>query len=130
VTFLLEKEKAKRPEITMLRHGLVIFDMLEVDQIKSTRFNQELRRLDLPDAKWIRYRGPSGMELAHPLEMHEQSFLLEKVGIKSTRIRPPGEKQGRGYKRVALEDALRQHGPAVPDGPSPARRHLRLIGPD
>jgi hypothetical protein len=74
VTFLLEKEKAERPEITMLRHGLVIFDMLEVDQIKSTRFNQELRRLDLSDAKWIRYRGPRGMELAHPLEMHEQSF--------------------------------------------------------
>ena len=80
LVFLLEKEKAERPEIAMLRHGLAIFDALELDQIKSTRFNQELKRLDLPDARWTRYRGPSGIEYAHPLEMHEQAFLLGQVG--------------------------------------------------
>src|SRR6266516_1160986 len=57
ITFLLEKARAERPEIVMVRHGLVIFDTLELDQIRSTRFNQELKRLDLPDARWTRYRG-------------------------------------------------------------------------
>ena len=53
LVFLLEKEKAERPEITMLSHGLAIFDALqpELDQIESTGFNRELKRLDLPDAK-------------------------------------------------------------------------------
>jgi hypothetical protein len=61
VTFLLAKEKAERPQITMLRHGLAIFDALELDQIGSTRFNQELKRHDAPDARWTRYRGPHSL---------------------------------------------------------------------
>ena len=50
--FLLEKEKAERPQITMIRHGLVIFETLELDIIGSRQFNKELRQLDLPDARW------------------------------------------------------------------------------
>ena len=128
LVFLLEKEKAERPEIAMLRHGLAIFDALELDQIKSTRFNQELKRLDLPDARWTRYRGPSGIEYAHPLEMHEQAFLLGQVGIESTRCRPPAGRQFRGYKRVQFEEAWAKHGSAAPDDAGPARGRQPLIG--
>jgi hypothetical protein len=85
---LLEQAKAESPKITILRHGLEIFDRLEVNMIGSIRFNQEIKRLDLPDARWTRYRGPSGMDLAHPFEMNEQAALLKNVGIKSTKIRP------------------------------------------
>ena len=108
--FLLEKEKVERPQITIIRHGLAIFDALqpELDQIKSTRFNQELKRLDLPDAKWTRYRGPSGTEYAHPLEMHEQAALLDKVGIKSTQCRPPVGKQFRGYEARPVRGGVGQ----------------------
>src|SRR5262249_21061181 len=79
--FQLKKEKAERPEIMMIQHGLAIFDALGVNVIRTTRFNRELKQLDLPDAKWTRYRGPSGTEHAHPLEMHEQAALGKKVGI-------------------------------------------------
>jgi Protein of unknown function (DUF3631) len=126
--FLLEKEKAERPQIIMLGHGLAIFDALNLDQIRSTRFNQELKRLDLSDAKWTRYRGPSGTEYAHPIEMYEQASLLGKVGIVSSRIRPPGEKQCHGYKRAQFEEALAKYSSAAPDEADPARGRLRLIG--
>jgi len=129
VTFLLEKEKAERPQITMVRHGLVIFEALGLEQIGSVRFNKELRRLDLPDAKWIRYRGPSGVEYAHPLELYEQAALGEKVGIYSTRVRPPGEKQCRGYKLAQFEEARRKYGVAEPDETAVGRARLRLVPP-
>src|SRR5215469_8991592 len=115
---LLAKEKAERPQITMLRHGLAIFDALELDQIGSTRFNQELKRHDALDARWTRYRGPSGTDYAHPIVMHEQAQLLEKVGIRSVKIRPPGAK---------LQDAWRKHGTPVPGEAGAARGRLRLI---
>jgi Protein of unknown function (DUF3631) len=126
VAFLHEKKKAEHPKITILRHGLVIFDRLGVDVIGSIRFNEELKRLDLPDAKWKHYRGPSGLGLGHPLEMYEQAQLLKMVDIVSDRVRPPGEKQCHGYKRVWFEQALRKHGPTAPNEPS----RLRLITSD
>jgi Protein of unknown function (DUF3631) len=129
LTFLLEKEKSVRPQITMVRHGLMIFDTLEPDQIGSVRFNRELKRLDLPDANWTRYRGPSGNDYAHPITMAEQSALLEKVGIHSTRVRPPGEKQCRGYKLAQFQEAQRKYGVVVPDDVEPGRARLRLITP-
>jgi len=132
ITFLLAKEQAERPEIVMVRHGLVIFDALEIDPIRSTRFNQELKRLDLPDARWTRYRGPSGTDYAHPIEMHEQAQLLERVGIKSERCRPPGEgrrgRQFRGYTRAQFEEAHRKY--CTPGGAGPGAPRLRLVTPD
>lgn len=124
VLFLLEKEKAERPQITMIRHGLVIFETLDLDQIGSVQFNKELRQLDLPDAKWTRYRGPSGTDYAHPLELHEQSALLKKVGIQAMPLWPPGKRQRgggfRGYKLAQFEAA---------SDAEPKRGHLRLITP-
>ena len=129
VTVLLEKEKAERPEITMIRHGLVIFETLELDQISSIRFNKELCQLDLPDATWTRYRGPSGTDYAHSLELHEQSTLLRKVGIHSMPLWPPGKRQPgggfRGYKRAQFEEAWRKFASDA----EPKRGHLRLITP-
>jgi hypothetical protein len=129
MTFLLAKEKSERPEITMVRHGLVIFEALGLDQIGSVRFNRELKRLDLPDAKWTRYRGPSGGEYAHLLEMHEQSALLGKVDIHSTQIRPPGEEQCRGYKLAQFQEAQRKYGVVAPDETEVGRARLRLVKP-
>jgi hypothetical protein len=127
---LFRQEQAERPEIVILRHGLLIFDALGKKQVRSTRFNRELKRLDVPDAKWTRYRGPSGMSLAHPLEMYEQAALLKKVAIESTRCeytsrRTGRRRQYRGYKLAHFEEALREHG--APAGPTPAQ-HLRLVG--
>jgi hypothetical protein len=129
MVFLLEKEKAERPQITMLRHGLAIFDALEpeLDQIKSTLFNQELKRLDVPDARWTRYCGPGGTDYAHPLEMHEQASLLAKVDIESTRCRSARGQQFRGYKRAQFEEAWRKHGAAARGEAESGRGRLRLI---
>jgi hypothetical protein len=124
VTFLLEKERSERPEIAMIRHGRALFEALGVDEIGSVRFNKELRRLDLPDARWTRFRGPSGIDYAHPIEMHEQAALLVKVGIESRQLWPPGKRERggkfRGYVRAQFEEAWRKHGAGSP-GP---RLHL------
>jgi hypothetical protein len=107
LTLYFEGEKARQPKIALLRHGVEIFNALELHMIASVRFNMELRKLDLPDARWGRFRGVNGGELAHPIQLFEQATLLELVGIKATRIRPPGERQCRGYKRGQFEEALR-----------------------
>ena len=106
ILFVLEKEQAERPHITIVRHGLAIFDALGVDQIGSVHYNAELKRLDLPDAKWSRYRGASGVDYAHPIAMHEQAGLLQKAGIESVRLRF-SDGQRRGYGRAQFEEALR-----------------------
>jgi hypothetical protein len=129
VMYFMTKDKAERPQLTMVRHGLVIFEALEVDHIRATHFNRELKRLDLPDARWTRYCGPSGIDYAHPIEMHEQAALGLKVGIQSVRIRPPGGKQYRGYKLEQFEEAQRKYGVAVPDETEVGRARLRLVKP-
>jgi hypothetical protein len=110
IVFLLEKAKTERPQIVFIRHGLAIFDMLEISAIKGTRFHQELKRLDLPDARWTRYRGPSGMDVAHPITPDERAKLAAMVGIVSKKVNPPGSKQFRGYTRAQFEEADRIYG--------------------
>src|SRR5262249_32219437 len=127
VVFLSEREKAERPHVTIVRHGLAIFEALELDQISSVRFNKELRRLDLPDAKWTHYRGPKGADYPHPLEIHQQAGLLVKVDVHSVRIRPPGGERCRGYKVAQFREAWRKHGTPTPGEAKPARGRLRLI---
>ena len=89
LTFLFEKEKTERSELLILHHVLVIIDTLELDPIPSRVVNRELRRLDLPEAKWYRYRGPGGGEYAHPLTLDEQATLLRKSKVEAERLRPP-----------------------------------------
>jgi Protein of unknown function (DUF3631) len=135
LTFYLEKEKAERPEIVMIRHGLVIFDTGsdELGQIDTHDFNREIKRLDLPDAMWMRYRGASGTDYARPIEMREQGRLLAKVGIRSVTCWPPGKRQPgtsfRGYKRAQFEEAWRKYGAEPPDGTEPGRPRPRLVAP-
>jgi hypothetical protein len=125
VAFLLEKEKAERPQILILRHALVIIDTLELDPVPSRVVNRELLRLDLPEARWNRYRGPGGGEYAHPLTLDEQATLLGKSGIESKGLRPPkGGKQFRGYRREWIVEALRKRGTAAAGA-----LRLRLITP-
>jgi hypothetical protein len=125
--FLFEREQAERPEIVLIRHGLAIFDQLEIDAIRATRFHQELKRLDQPDARWTRYRGPSGMETAHPITPGERVTLAEMVGIMVKKCKPPNEKQFRGYTYAQFEEAHRIH--CAPGGAGPAAPRLRLITP-
>jgi hypothetical protein len=131
LAFLLEREKAERPQIIMVRHGLAILDAFG-DPIGSVRFNKELRRLDLPDARWTRYRGPSGTDYAHPIEMYEQAALLEKVGIKSETCWPTGKRERggsfKGYRRVQFEEAFRKH--CAPSDAGPGAPHLHLVTSD
>jgi Protein of unknown function (DUF3631) len=122
IAFLLEKEKAERPEILILRHTLVIIDTLGLDPIPSRVVNQELRRLDLPEARWNRYRGPGGGEYAHPLMLNEQAALMRESGVESKLIRPPRGKPFRGYWREWIVEALQERGTTAPP-------HLRLITP-
>jgi hypothetical protein len=63
----------------------------------------------------------------HPLTMNEQAGLLAKVGIRSVKIRPPGARQGRGYKLAQFQDAWRKHGTPAPGEAEAARGRLRLI---
>jgi hypothetical protein len=122
--FLFEKERAERLKVVVLRHGLVIFDMLELDRIPSIRMNKELRRLDLADANWNRYRGAGGSEYVHPLTIGEQAKLLKESGVEARVMKPAGGgKAFRGYERSWFVEALRRHEPAA------AAPHLRLITP-
>ena len=124
ILFLIEKARTEQPKIRMIRHGLAIFDALGIKQIRSTQFNKELKRLDLPDADWTRYRDLSGLDKAHPLTMNEQVKLLGMVGIAAKKCTPPGEKQFRGYTLAQFEEADRVYcasGAAAP--------RLRLITP-
>ena len=132
VTFLLEKERVEHPHLVMIRHGLLIFDALGLEQMRSVRFNKELLRLDLPDARWSRYCGASGADYAHPLLMNEQAALLKRVGIVSEVCWPSGGRRPgtsfRGYKRAAFEEARRKFNVATPDEAEIRRGRLRLIG--
>jgi hypothetical protein len=128
-TVLLEQERAERPQIVLIRHGLLIFEIYELDQIGSVQFNKELLRLDLPDARWTQYRGASGTDYMHPLRMDEQATLLGKVGIRSMRIRPPGKRQCFGYKLAQFQEAQHKHGVAAPQESELRRERLRLVGP-
>jgi len=133
VTALLEKERIERPQTIIIRHGLLIFDVYELEQISSVRFNKELRRLDLPDARWTQYRGASGADYLHPLRMNEQAELLRQVGIASEVCWPSGRRQPgtsfRGYKRAAFEEARRKYDVAAPEEVELRRERLRLVGP-
>jgi hypothetical protein len=110
IRVLFDKAQAERPQVTIVRHGLAIFDGLGIDQIESVLFNHELKRLPIPDAKWTRYRGASGIDYAHPLTIGEQASLLARVNIQSVRIRLANGRQRRGYHRVQFVEALRNSG--------------------
>jgi hypothetical protein len=123
VMLLYEKEMAERPKITILRHGLAICDALGLDRIPSEQLDRELKKLA---AMWNRYRGPSGTDLAHPIEPYERAALLRSVDVDIGQGRTPEGRNLRGYKRAQFEEALRRH---APGGTGSERAYPRLITP-
>ena len=51
IMVMFEAEKVAKPQYIIVRHGIVIFEALGIELIGSVRFNVELKRLDLPDAR-------------------------------------------------------------------------------
>jgi Protein of unknown function (DUF3631) len=130
VAVLFEQQQAKNLEIVILRHGLAIFEMLDVERVKTTEFDKELHRLDLPGANWRRYCGPGGDELEHLITPTERADLLRESGIETKNMRPVGGgKTFRGLERSWFEAALRERESAAPDDAGPERGRLRLITP-
>src|SRR5262249_47139697 len=128
---LLEQQRAEDPVLVILRHGVIIGETLEVDRIKSTQLNTELRKLDLSDWDWNRYQGLGGSDPPHPLTIGEQAELLRgEDGFPGIVSRPmrlrPGGKQFRGYEFSWFSAALREYEAKHEHEPSPTAPHLRL----
>src|SRR5262249_36408174 len=77
-----DREKAEQPHLLIVKHGLAIFDAAGLDKasdvISTVQFNRELRLLDLPNARWSRYRGAGGMAFPHPITVPEQAALFRR----------------------------------------------------
>ena len=117
VVALMNEMSEERPEVLIVRHGLLLFDQLETEWIEVGRFNKELHRLSAPEFDWNRYSGTSGLNLdRRPISISEQGRLLGAVGIKSHSMWPPGVKfsqRQRGscrrvYRRAEFEAASRR----------------------
>jgi hypothetical protein len=132
IRVLYLRERAERPEIIIIRHGLAIFERLGVEQIEYKQFNSELKRLDLPDARWTRFRGVAGFDPGHPIEFNEQGKLCQKVEIETKQLWTPGPradaKKFRGYTLGQFQEAWRVYGAVSPRGGQPAAP-LHLVPP-
>jgi hypothetical protein len=115
-----DREKAEQPHYLIVKHGLAVFDAAGLerasDVMSTVRMNRELRLLDLPDARWSRYRGAGGMAYPHPLTVPEQAALFRRKPNKVVSFshwpagkRRPGMSSTKVYRRGDLEAALRRH---------------------
>ena len=115
-----DREKAEQPHFLIVKHGLAIFDAAGLDQasdvMSTVLMNRELRLLDLPDARWSRYRGAGGMAYPHPMTVPEQAALFRRKPNKIASFshwpkgkRLPGMSSTKVYRRGDLEAALRRH---------------------
>jgi Protein of unknown function (DUF3631) len=114
-----DREKAEQPHYLIVKHGLAIFDAAGLDQatdvMSTVQFNRELRLLDLPDARWSRYRGAGGMAYPHPITVPEQAALLRrKPNAVTSKSHWPVGKRVPGmslkvYRRGDFEVARRKH---------------------
>ena len=133
VTALLEKERAERPQIILIRHGLLIFEIYELDQIGSVRFNKELLRLDLPDARWTQYRGASGDGLSAPAPHGRAGRAAAGRSAFAPRACwPPGHDRGNAFAATSaphFEEARRKYDVAAPEEAELRRERLRLVRP-
>jgi hypothetical protein len=132
-----DREKAEQPHLLIVKHGLAIFDAAGLDQAKdvisTVQFNRELRLLDLPDARWSRYRGAGGMAYPHSITVSEQAALLRKKPNKIASFnqwplgkkRVPGVSSSKVYRRGDFEAAWRKHEAAKERGGP----QLRLVTP-
>jgi hypothetical protein len=131
-----DREKAEQPHFLIVKHGLTIFDAAGLerasDVMSTVQFNRELRLLDLPDARWSRYRGAGGMAYPHPITVPEQAALFRRKPNKVSSFsqwpvgkRVAGMSSIKVYRRGDLEAAMRKHEAAG----ERAGPRLRLITP-
>jgi hypothetical protein len=131
-----DREKAEQPHFLIVKHGIAIFDAAGLDRagdvMSTVQFNRELRLLDLPDARWSRYRGAGGMAYPHPITVPEQAALLRRKPNKVASFsqwpagkRRPGASSIKVYRRGDFEAALRKHEAAQ----ERAGPRLRLVNP-
>jgi hypothetical protein len=106
--------EAEQPHRLIIKHGLAIFDAAGLgrasDVMSTILFNRELRRLDLPDARWSRYRGAGGMAYPHPITVPEQAALLRRKpnAVTSKSHWPPGKRvPGTSSSKVYCRGDLR-----------------------
>src|SRR6516164_2744220 len=134
-----DREKAEQPHYLIVKHGLAIFDAAGLerasDVMSTVLFNRELRLLDLPDARWSRYRGAGGMAYPHPITVPEQAALGRRKPNKIVSFsqwpagkRRPGTSSIKVYRRGDFEAALRRH-EAAQERAGP-RLHLVKPAPD
>jgi len=134
-----DREKAEQPHYLIVKHGLAIVDAAGLerasDVMSTVLFNRELRLLDLPDARWSRYRGAGGMAYPHPITVSEQAALLRRKPNKVVSFsqwpagkRRPGTSSIKVYRRGDFEAALRRH-EAAQERAGP-RLHLVKPAPD
>ena len=100
--------------------------------MSTVQFNRELRLLDLPDARWSRYRGAGGMAYPHPITVSEQAALFRRKPKKVASFsqwpagkRTPGMSSIKVYRRGDLEASMRKHEAAG----ERAGPQLRLVTP-
>src|SRR6516164_1974212 len=115
-----DREKAEQPHFLFVKHGIAIFDAAGLnranDVMSTVQFNRELRLLDLPDARWSRYRGAGGMAYPHSITVPEQAALGRRKPNKIASFshwpagkRRPGASSIKVYRRGDFEAALRRH---------------------
>ena len=124
VTALLEKERAERPQIVLIRHGLLIFEIYELDQIGSVQFNKELLRLDLPDANWTQYRGAAdGLPAPTPDERTGHAAREGRHCARESLTRRD-TRQSSGYKLPSFKRPDAKHDVAAPEESELRRERL------
>ena len=128
VVAMFAKEKAERPQIVLIRHGLLIFEIYELDQIGSVQFNKELLRLDSarcaldPVPRRQRYR-----LCCTRSAWTNKPHCSGRSASTRCDIRPAGKRQCNGYKRAQFEEARRKYDVAAPEEAELRRERLRLV---
>jgi hypothetical protein len=100
---LVKETTDDQPKAIILRHGRLLFERLETDELEVGLFNRELRKLSEPEFDWNRYRGPTGNRSEHSISISEQGRLLApKVRSQTKWSTPRSQRKPGDCKRVLL----------------------------
>ena len=108
---LVRETTDDQPKAIILRHGRLLFERLETDELEVGLFNRELRKLSEPEFDWNRYRGPTGNRSEHPISISEQGRLLApKVRSQTKWSTPRSQRKPGDCKRVLLRSEFEAAG--------------------
>ena len=108
---LVKETTDDQPKAIILRHGRLLFERLETDELEVGLFNRELRKLSEPEFDWNRYRGPTGNRSEHPISISEQGRLLApKVRSQTKWSTPRSQRKPGDCKRVLLRSEFEAAG--------------------